>query len=663
MYFNNSSVLFSLILVIIPVILHFLNLNKVRKIEFSSLMFLKEVNEKRIRKLKIRYILLMLIRIMLIILAVITFSNPVIKTDYADNNSINSSIVLIDNSPSTDLQSNESLNKVKSIVNEINNTNSATSNTIVYTIDGLLSGSYERNNYAGTDISFNPVRTLTSLIKYLVPAENYKSNNLYIVSGFFKKDYSDLPAIKYDYYKNYNLHLVNLNEKSKTNIAIKSVTQINQIPDINSKQKIEVDVHNYNDFDVYNKRVKLLINSEDVYEKVSDIPAMKSVKLIYEVATQQDPYINGFAEIYQDKISDDAYTFDNKKYFSINFPETISIMFVGDSGKNFEYIEKAINIKGGSNKINPLFKISYNKSIINNIGDENIIIISGKKNLSVEEINNLKNFISKGYGVIIFPEPNMEFESYNTFLREYTNSINIQNIDSREKTEDKIIIPNTEDILVKGIFENNINEKSEYTETITIKKIMNVVNKNRIPQIIENSEKKGLLFKIPANKKGIFLFSLTPDYIMSDFPSKSIFLPLLYRSIFSLSNSFHNYNFIVGNYAIVNVKNESFSIPFDTNYFKAGNYNYKDRTISFNIDENESEIALAEESELIKFYENTGFGNIKYYRSTEQFLKYKEKSGKGINLFYYFLTILFLTLFAEMFYSRTIMQKLKLLEK
>ncbi len=662
MYFNNSLVLFSLFLVIIPVILHFLNLNKVRKIEFSSLMFLKEVKEKKIRKLKIQYLLLMIIRIFLIVIAVLTFSNPVIKTQSYENSPINSSVVLFDNSPGTDVENTESLNKIKSIISEINNIYSSTTNINLYTIDGIIFGRNRGFNFTGTDLSFNPGRTLTSMIKYLVPVENYKSNDLYIISGFYKSDYTDLPVVNYDYYQNYKLHLININEKNKTNISINSITHLNQIPDMNSKQKFEVDVHNYNNFDVFNKRVKLSINNENIFEKVTDIPAMKSVKLLFEVPSQKQSSINGYAEINQDKISDDEITFDNKKYFSINFPKTINIMLVGDSRNNFEYIEKAINIPGESNLANTLFKINYYNSINNNISDVNLIIISGKKSLSKEDIKNLHSFLAKGYGVIIFPETNMEFESYNTFLKEYTSSLNIQSIDNREKVEDKLIITNTDDILVKGIFENNNNEKSEYSETINIKKIMKVVNSNLIPQIIENSEKLGILYKIPANKKGIFLFTLTPDYSMSDFPSKSIFLPLLYRSIFFLSNNFNSYNFIVGNYGIINVNNESFSIPVDTNIAEAGNYNFKDKAISYNIDERESNLTSAEQSEIINFYKNTGFDNIKYYSSPEQFLNYRGKSGSGVNIYYYLLTILFFTLLAEMFYSRRIMKKLKLIK-
>ena len=374
MYFNNSLVLFSLILVIIPVILHFLNLNKVRKIEFSSLMFLKEVKEKKIRKLKIQYLLLMIIRIMLIFIMVLIFSNPVIKTDSFVNASMNSSVILIDNSPSADVGSTESLSKIKKILNEINYIYASTSNVYIHTIDGIIYGNNKGIDYTGTDLSFSPGRTLVSLIKFLIPLENYKSNDFYILSGFYKSDYTDLPVIQNDYYRNFNLHLININGNNQSNIAINSITHSTQIPDKNSLQKIEVDVHNYNNFDVFNKRVKLFINDELLYEKITDIPSKNSVKVMFEVPSENRSFLTGYVELYQDKISDDEITFDNKKYFSVNFPKTINIMFVGDSRTNFEYIEKALNTSGESNLVNPLFKTNYFNTITKNIKDRKSVV-------------------------------------------------------------------------------------------------------------------------------------------------------------------------------------------------------------------------------------------------------------------------------------------------
>ena len=54
MTFLNPLVLLGLAAAAIPVLLHLLNLRKLKTIEFSSLRFLKELQKTKIRRLKLR---------------------------------------------------------------------------------------------------------------------------------------------------------------------------------------------------------------------------------------------------------------------------------------------------------------------------------------------------------------------------------------------------------------------------------------------------------------------------------------------------------------------------------------------------------------------------------------------------------------------------------
>ena len=60
MVFLNPLVLLGLAAAAIPLILHLLNLRKLRTIEFSTLTFLKELQQTKIRRLKLRQLLLLL---------------------------------------------------------------------------------------------------------------------------------------------------------------------------------------------------------------------------------------------------------------------------------------------------------------------------------------------------------------------------------------------------------------------------------------------------------------------------------------------------------------------------------------------------------------------------------------------------------------------------
>lgn len=79
MTFLNPALLLGLIAAAIPILLHLLNLRRLRTIEFSTLTFLKELQRTRIRRLKIRQLLLMVLRTLLVMLLVLAFARPTLK--------------------------------------------------------------------------------------------------------------------------------------------------------------------------------------------------------------------------------------------------------------------------------------------------------------------------------------------------------------------------------------------------------------------------------------------------------------------------------------------------------------------------------------------------------------------------------------------------------
>ena len=79
MTFLNPLALIGLLAAAIPIMLHLLNLRKLRTIEFSTLDFLKELQKTRIRRLKLRQLLLLILRTLLVLLVVLAFSRPTLK--------------------------------------------------------------------------------------------------------------------------------------------------------------------------------------------------------------------------------------------------------------------------------------------------------------------------------------------------------------------------------------------------------------------------------------------------------------------------------------------------------------------------------------------------------------------------------------------------------
>ncbi|MEK9138612.1 MAG: BatA domain-containing protein, partial [Bacteroidota bacterium] len=102
MTFLNPFLLVGLAAAAIPIIIHLLNLRKLKTVEFSSLRFLKELQKTKMRRVKIRQILLLILRTLLIIIVVLAFARPALRGSVGTigAHARSTIVILLDDSPS-----------------------------------------------------------------------------------------------------------------------------------------------------------------------------------------------------------------------------------------------------------------------------------------------------------------------------------------------------------------------------------------------------------------------------------------------------------------------------------------------------------------------------------------------------------------------------------
>ena len=118
MTFLNPFILLGLAAASIPVLLHLLNLRKLKTVEFSSLRFLKELQKTKIKRLKLKQILLLILRTLIVVFAVIAFARPALKSSLPvlGSHAKTSVVIILDNSFSMDI-SDERGNRLKQAKN------------------------------------------------------------------------------------------------------------------------------------------------------------------------------------------------------------------------------------------------------------------------------------------------------------------------------------------------------------------------------------------------------------------------------------------------------------------------------------------------------------------------------------------------------------------
>ncbi|NTW24218.1 MAG: hypothetical protein HGA37_05935, partial [Lentimicrobium sp.] len=80
MQFINPSVLYALLAVLIPIAIHLFNFRKYKKVYFSNVSFLKELQQKTKKQSQLLHLLVLLMRILTIIFLVLAFAQPYIPS-------------------------------------------------------------------------------------------------------------------------------------------------------------------------------------------------------------------------------------------------------------------------------------------------------------------------------------------------------------------------------------------------------------------------------------------------------------------------------------------------------------------------------------------------------------------------------------------------------
>jgi hypothetical protein len=145
----------------------------------------------------------------------------------------------------------------------------------------------------------------------------------------------------------------------------------------------------------------------------------------------------------------------------------------------------------------------------------------------------LKQFISSGKGVIVLPSSDLSSSNFNNSL----SSINIPSGGGLIKTEKGQSVRFNEIDFNHPVFENIfIKEKKKQVESPDFYSYYKINPAGKGKSIITLEDESSFLSEYSINAGKVLLFSSSPVFKWSDFPIKSIFAPLITKSVMYLSS-------------------------------------------------------------------------------------------------------------------------------
>ena len=565
MIFLNPAILFGLLAASIPVIIHLFNLRKLKKIEFSTLAFLKELQKNKIRKIKLKQWILLALRVLIILFLVMAFARPAlqsVKIGGTTSAAKTTAVFILDDTFSMSVvdQKGSYFNQAKEIINQV----------IAQLQEGdevgliLISNPNSKDNLTSNlteylkkinqlDLSFTTGDINSAIVKasqILSESKNF-NREIYVLSDFQKNKINskniitDLSELLNE---NVKLYSFDLSDKDVFNLSIDDLKINNQIFEKDKPVSFSVTITNNSKQDVNSAVVSLFIGAERAAQKSFDVNAGQSTIVEIEAIPKTTGFIDIVAEIETDEIEQ-----DNKRYASLFIPERISVGMFAENSADLNFVELVLQTAGDDKY--EIVRKNINQITSQQFDKYQTIILSA--NFLTAGIEQLKNYIKDGGGLVLFPASTPDVVKLNQFYPQLGLGINSSFIGKVNSNDLKIKFDKTDfnHPVFQNIFQKEDKKKYESPELNAYYKISSAGN-----QIISLVDGSSFLSEYKIGNGKVFVFNSSPVLSWSDFPIKSIFAPLINKSVAYLSSKEREENvFLAGEEVNLNLKSINLS--------------------------------------------------------------------------------------------------------
>ena len=567
MIFLNPAVLFGLLAASIPVLIHLLNLRKLKRIEFSTLAFLKELQKNKIRKIKLKQWLLLVLRVLIILFLVTAFARPTLKgvaIGGTTSAAKTTAVFILDNTSSMSVVDSKGsyLNQAKATIKQI----------LSLMQDGdevalILTGDLNNNDVKTTsnlgkfqkqvdavkisDVSGLLNNAIVKAAKVLSKSNNF-NKEIYLLTDFQagrladQNSQSDLGEILNDRVRLYSF---NYSGKKVFNIGIDDIKLNTQIFEKDKPLDFNVTVTNYSDQSVNNLVVSLFIEGERSAQQSVSLNPGESKILTLQAPVKQTGYVDGYAEI-----EDDEMLQDDRRFISFYIPKEIPVIIFTDNPADSRFVDLALSAAGSGQT---LLVTEKNLSQLNstNLSQYDVVIIIGSESISNYDL--LNSYLNSGGKVLLMPGSKSTIQNFGNI----TKGLGIPSPTVAVGKEGSTINPVNFDKVDFNhpVFQDIFSSKEKKNvESPEIYYHFKVSTEGKGANVISLTDGSSFLSEYKTGKGKIFLFNTAPVLSWSNFPLKNLFAPLITKSIFYLSSKDNSGNqLIAGNPVEINLQNNS----------------------------------------------------------------------------------------------------------
>ena len=405
MNFLTPIFFLGMVAVAIPILIHLSQLQKKDQVDFPSLMFLRKIPYRSVRRQKLRHLLLFLLRCLVICLLVVAFSRPFLKTSemYIGKALVKKAVILLlDNSYSMGYENRleDAKQEARSL---ISNLEMDTPISLVVFSEKAEVLVKETTNIDMLVDAINKIQLSSETTHYasaleltdaIITESVFSSTEVVLLSDFQRNGWDGSEEIWLS--EGVMLTPIDLGMKDPTNFAITKVTftshEIQRRNGIKAFARVSYEAPKGNPSKTIS--VSMEINSRLIQSTSVDIFPNTSAVVSFDSFSLPEGSSRGTV-----RLGEDMLVTDNVFHFVIRPRQKLSVLILdGSQGESF-YLERALSV--GEQPTFRVERVNNENFSSTELYGRSVVILNGIRLLNNSDGELLKDFVVKGGGLLI----------------------------------------------------------------------------------------------------------------------------------------------------------------------------------------------------------------------------------------------------------------------
>ena len=426
--FLNSIILAGLVAVALPLLIHLLTRQRLKRIEFSSVSFLKLLQAQKMRRVRLREIILLILRTLIVLLLILAFARPALRGSLAGGVKAHANTtvaILLDNSLSMSRETSRgsvlrlAKDRALEVVDLLKEGDQAF--LVLFSDRPVLATQEPTHNfprlkqlieeaqpsYRTTDVR----RALAETYDLIAETVNL-NKEIYLLTDLQEAGWAALERDSLSVGAGAQLYILPVAPDDRwSNLTVEDVDYSDQLPEAGKPLRFAATVSNRSPEVSEQAIVELFVDRVRRAQHSLQLAPEDRQGVSFTTVVAEPGIHAGYVEV-----TDNQLAADNRRFFTLNVPHQIRALIVSDDPRSSFFLRTALRPDEQVHGVMVPETIAAAGLKNRDLDEIDVIILADLPSLDGDQLTSLDRFVRQGGGVMILLGNRIDHHFYNDHL-------------------------------------------------------------------------------------------------------------------------------------------------------------------------------------------------------------------------------------------------------